>query len=419
MTNDSIDLHALQELLQQHEAPLSSYNELKRFSYRTAGIAATTETALTLAGKEALKNKKVGAIVMAGGSGTRLGWKGPKGTYPITPVKSKSLFEALAEKTRWAGQAVGTSLPLAIMTSEDNHELTIDYFKSNNFFGLPKDSIDFFSQSSLPLLTTDGNLLYDKNNYIITGPDGNGRVLCHFFQSEVYTKWKEMGIEYVTVMVVDNVLTDPFDRELIGFHIKEENDITVKGILRENPHERLGVLVEKDGKIAVIEYSEMEAAEKEAKDGSGAIKHKVGNISFFCFSMSFIENKANEMANLPLHKAYKNIPEETLEIHQLKQQKIWKFEYFIFDLLQLTNKSSVLVYPRSECFAPLKNRSGDESKETVGELLSQYNKLLLEALTLKRLDLTPREISFRYSYPTVELQNTLPESDILSSEYLD
>lgn len=419
MANDSIDIKTLQELLLQQETPIDAYNELQRFSYRTAGIAATVENDATLIGKETLKHKKVGAIVMAGGSGTRLGWRGPKGTYPITPINKKSLFQTIVEKTRWASDAAETSLPLAIMTSRENHEQTINYFQTNNFFGLSKDSIDFFPQSSLPLLTAEGNLLQDKNNTTITGPDGNGRVLCHFFQSDIYKKWKEMGIEYVTVMVVDNVLTDPFDRELIGFHIREKNDITVKGILRENPHERLGILIEKDGKIAVIEYSEMEACEKEAKDSEGAIKHKVGNISYFCFSMSFIENKANEMANLPLHKAYKNIPDETLETYELQQQKIWKFEYFIFDLLQLTTKSSVLVYPRSECFAPLKNKMGDESKETVRQLLSEYNKLLLEALTLRKLDFTPLELSFRYSYPTAELQKKLPTMDILPCEYLD
>lgn len=144
MANDSIDIKTLQELLLQQETPIDAYNELQRFSYRTAGIAATVENDATLIGKETLKHKKVGAIVMAGGSGTRLGWRGPKGTYPITPINKKSLFQTIVEKTRWASDAAETSLPLAIMTSRENHEQTINYFQTNNFFGLSKDSIDFF-----------------------------------------------------------------------------------------------------------------------------------------------------------------------------------------------------------------------------------------------------------------------------------
>ena len=49
-------------------------------------------------GRQALRDGRVAAFTVAGGDGSRLGWDGPKGTYPITPIKGHSLFRVFAEK---------------------------------------------------------------------------------------------------------------------------------------------------------------------------------------------------------------------------------------------------------------------------------------------------------------------------------
>ena len=49
-------------------------------------------------GADAMAAGEVGVILVAGGSGTRLGFEGPKGTFPIGPVSSASLFQIHAEK---------------------------------------------------------------------------------------------------------------------------------------------------------------------------------------------------------------------------------------------------------------------------------------------------------------------------------
>src|SRR5690606_26358123 len=48
-------------------------------------------------GEQLVRDNKVAAFTVAGGQGTRLGWDGPKGTFPATPVRQSPLFECLAQ----------------------------------------------------------------------------------------------------------------------------------------------------------------------------------------------------------------------------------------------------------------------------------------------------------------------------------
>src|SRR5690606_6060818 len=97
-------------------------------------------------GEEALRAGKVAAFTVAGGQGTRLGYDGPKGTFGVTPVESRSLFQVFAEKVLAASRRYGTSIPWLIMTSHANHEATRSYFRENRYFGLPEAEVIFFRQ---------------------------------------------------------------------------------------------------------------------------------------------------------------------------------------------------------------------------------------------------------------------------------
>ena len=61
-------------------------------------------------GRELLRAGKVGAFIVAGGQGTRLGYEGPKGEYPVTPIRNKPLFQVFAEQllahSRRSGKSV-------------------------------------------------------------------------------------------------------------------------------------------------------------------------------------------------------------------------------------------------------------------------------------------------------------------------
>lgn len=304
---------------------------------------------------------KVGAIVLAGGHGSRLGYNAPKGCFPV--FEGKSLYQLLAEKVLTASTRYGRTLYLGIMTSDATHQKTIEHFEKAHYFGLQKEQVCFFQQQNLPLQDEEGNTLSD------TAPDGNGALFWHFAASGNLASWQADGIEHITVCTVDNALADPFQPHLIGLHTLHGNEATVVGIKRENPQEQVGVLVEQHSRLAVVEYSEMPDSQRLAFDARGVLKYPLANISYFAFSMAFINMMLkNPSSKLPLHKAKKMVAIAGKEV------PCYKSEYFIFDLLAYCTKAEVLLLPREKFFAPLKNKTGPQSIETVQEALNACKK---------------------------------------------
>lgn len=347
-------------------------------------------------GKLLLSQGKVGAVVLAGGQGTRLGLDGPKGTFPISPVKKKSLFQILSEKTLACGKQVRHDLQIAFMTSDENHEQTLSFFKNHAFFGLKETQVHFFRQSNLPLTDEDGNPIMKEDGSPLQAADGNGSFFWQFTKSGLYDTWKAIGIEYVTCMVVDNPLIDPFDAEVVGITALHKNNVTIQAVEKRDPDENVGLIVEKDKKLAVIEYSEMDPAHKSAKNSNNELVYRVANISFFCFSMIFIQRVALQKITLfPLHKARKKQP--SLDKYVIKS------EYFIFDMLRVSKKTEVILYPRWQRFAPLKNKEGEDSVETVQKAYLAYDRALFEARARAPLsDGAPLELPLDDHYPILE-----------------
>ena len=52
------------------------------------------------------------------------------------------------------------------MTSKENNDATIKFFEENNFFGYPKEAINFFTQDELPMVSLDGKILLEKNGKV-------------------------------------------------------------------------------------------------------------------------------------------------------------------------------------------------------------------------------------------------------------
>jgi len=288
---------------------------------------------------------QAGCLVVAGGQGTRLGFKSAKGLFP---VGAKTLYQITAERILKASQKAHRFLPLAIMTSPDNHEETQGYFQRHNFFGLCPEHVDFFSQTELPFLDDAGKLFLDPHGELAMGPDGNGWALKHFYLSGIWEKWFEKGVRALNFTLIDNLLADPFDAPLIQFHMENDSDITVKGILREDPLEKVGIFAEQNGHLSVVEYTEFPAEERQRRGTNGVLSYPYANISLFCFKMEAISNW--DYAQMPWHLAHK-----PAQRHDLSSPPAWKFEKFIFDLLPLTKKVKGVLYPRASCFAPLKN----------------------------------------------------------------
>lgn len=294
-------------------------------------------------GQKLLQEGAVGAIILAGGMGTRLGFPHPKGMFPLFP--NLTLFEIFAKKSQ--------GHPLAIMTSPENDAETRAFFAEHKRFGLAESDLFFFTQGTLPMEDEAGHPL------AVRAPDGNGSLFTHFVQSGLHALWTERGIRVLNVIPVDNPLSDPFDPNLIGHHVQKGADVTVKCIERLNPDEKVGVIIESDGKIRVKEYSEITDEER-----NDLKRYPWANISLFCLSMPFVANLATQ--DFPLHKALKPLtaaPNSPLA---------WKKERFIFDLLPFATAPTLLAYPRATTFAPLKNKEGPDSPESVRAIYRTY-----------------------------------------------
>lgn len=374
--------------------------------------------ALKAAGQEAIDDGLMGTLIVAGGQGSRLGLEGPKGTYPISVVKHKSLFQLFAEKCKAASKRAGKDLSLAIMTSPLNHKSTRDFFKEHGSFGLKEGQIDFFSQECLPFLDDEGRLLIDEEGQIAAGPDGNGKALHYFVKSGLWQKWWDKGIRYLNFILVDNPLADPFDAELIGYAREHGCDIVIKTIKRKTADEPVGLLAKRKGHPAVVEYSEVSEDERKALDESGNMRFAYANISLFCFSMEFVHCAFEKGHEQPLHRAYKSIGQGVIaNANPLK--KAWKFEYFIFDLLEYTAKIKALLYPREQCFAPLKNSSGEDSPATVQAALQQNDQRVLRSITELPCEGFPLELAQDYHYPTAGLLKACRSASFCPSGYLE
>jgi UDP-N-acetylglucosamine/UDP-N-acetylgalactosamine diphosphorylase len=296
-------------------------------------------------GCELVSQGKVGCIVLAGGHGSRLNWNGPKGTFPICiQTQKKSLFQRLCERIQ-KKQTLGQCLQIAIMTSLSNHRETESFFKKNHFFGLKSSQLHFFSQANLPLLDEEGNWCLEAPGKIAEGPNGNGDVLDSFFTSKIADVWQNLQIEYIHVIPIDNPLADPLDPELTGYTAESGLNVALKVVKKEFCSENMGVIVQKKEGISVIEYSEISKEDYK--------RFLFCNVNVFCFCLSALRNLHCHV-KLPLHLARKKatifLPNQTKQVSCL----IWKYEKFLFDLLEHLPKSASLFYPRHLTYAPLK-----------------------------------------------------------------
>lgn len=387
-------------------------------SYRCGSIE------LQKIGRAALKNHQCGAIIVAGGQGSRLRFNGPKGCFPISLVKQKSLFQLFAEKCKAASLELGVHLPIAVMTSLENHAETCIFFAEHNFFGLQPMQVSFFVQPSLPALDKMRNLFLESRDRFSMAPNGNGAVFKAFVEEGIYRRWKERGVEYVTFSQIDNPLSDPFDAELIGLQITQNLDVGIKAIERENPDESVGLIVKKrSGQLGVVEYNEVPAEKMQQRDKDNRLLYSIANISSFCFSLPFMYEAS--LHSLPLHPAIKPLKylnEEGKTVTPAEPNG-WKFEQFVFDAFSFAKKIEAIIYPRENVFAPLKNYQGEDSIATVQAALFEADRKAFESVTGLSLSMMgvphPFELSLDFHYPREELREawrgkSLPQQDYIS-----
>ena len=322
-------------------------------------------------GEEALQAGRVAAFVVAGGQGTRLGFDGPKGTYPVTPVRKHSLFQVFAEKIKAASDRYGKTIPWFIMTSNLNYEPTVRFFEQHAYFGLDEDSVHFFQQGLMPAVDYDGKILLETPGRIAMTPDGHGGALRALVRSGAVAKMEESGIDVLSYFQVDNPLVKCIDPAFIGFHLQANSEMSSKMLPKRHSKEKLGHFCIQRDKTVIVEYSDMPDELAEATDENGTLRYLAGSIAIHTMSRDFIKRMGgNDTAtSLPFHRADKKILTVTDEGHPMQPESPngVKFEMFVFDALPFAKQPVILETAREDDFSPVKNAEGADSPQTCKE----------------------------------------------------
>ena len=354
-------------------------------------------------GESLIRENKVVVLIVAGGQGSRLGFEGPKGKFPVSPLRGKSLFQLFAESIKALSLRYRAEIPLIIMTSRENDEETREFFKHNQFFGLGLNTVKFFSQGMLPTLTPDGKLILSDETHFLVNPDGHGGSLKAFHESGLLKKLIKDGYSDLFYCQVDNPIVKIADPVFLGYHKMAEAEISTKVVRRQNPEEKVGIYGLVNGKPSIIEYSDFSIAEYQAMDERGNIRYWAGNIAVHVISLTFIERLNYHGFGLPYHRAVKNV-EGIGKEGTVERTKGWKFETFVFDAIPLAKRTCCLEVIREEEFSPLKNKEGIDSPETARMAMADLHRQWLEEAGVKIAPDAKVEISPLYALDKEELK---------------
>ena len=327
----------------------------------------------TQKGEEILAAGKVGVILVAGGQGTRLGFDKPKGMYPIGPVSGNSLFQILAEQAIARSRRAGVSIPYYVMTSEATHTETEAYFLQNRYFGLEPADVHFFQQKSMPAVDEKtGRMLLENKGKIATSPDGHGGMLSALSRAGLLTEMRNRGIEILYYHQVDNPTAIVCDPAFIGFHVLRNSEMATKVVEKRSAEEKMGVVVDVDSQMQIIEYSDLPDEIAHKTDSNGNLLLWAGSMAIHLFNREFLERLDEQEEGLSFHIAHKAVPylDDTGERVNPDSPNACKFERFIFDAMPSAKTALALEADRSREFNPVKNAEGDDSPRTCQEAMT-------------------------------------------------
>lgn len=351
-------------------------------------------------GLQLIADNKVAVVLMAGGQGTRLGSSAPKGCFDIGLPSHKSLFQIQAERiarlqvlaSKRREQAGSPVVPWYVMTSGPTRKATEDFFKTNNYFGLSPDQVIIFEQGVLPCISNDGKILLESKSRVAVAPDGNGGIYNALVDAKVLDDMAHRGIEHVHAYCVDNCLVKVADPVFIGYCASQNVDIGTKVVRKRNATEPVGLILLKNGKPDVVEYSEIDDAVAAEEDPAqpGVLRFRAANIVNHYYSFRFLKSIPEWAANLPHHIARKKIPYADLESGEtVKPEKPngIKLEQFVFDVFPLIelSKFACMEVKREDEFSPLKNArgTGEDDPDTSKHDIMAQGRRWLEAAGAK------------------------------------
>ena len=336
-------------------------------------------------GGRALSEGVIGAILVAGGQGSRLGCQGPKGLCRVGPVSQATLFEILLGKLVAVRRRHGRDVPLAIMTSSATDADTRTFLATHDWCGLDPERVFLFRQHDLPALdAVTGRMLLDGPGRLAQAPDGHGGMLVALARSGGLTWFARHGAEHLVSFQVDNPLALPLAAEFIGYHLLSDAEFSTQVVPKQEPGERVGVVVNDGHRHHVVEYSDLSTELAAARLPDGRLRFHAGSIAVHAFARTFLERSAARKDSLPLHRAHKAVPflDDTGTRVVPTAPNAFKFERFIFDLMPLARSVCVVEVDPRDAFAPLKNPPGsaaDTAAHVHAALVDHARRLLARA----------------------------------------
>jgi UDP-N-acetylglucosamine/UDP-N-acetylgalactosamine diphosphorylase len=361
-------------------------------------------------GEAALRAGRVATLLVAGGQGTRLGFDGPKGLYPIGAVSGKTLYQLHAERLVALGRRHGRTPPLYLMTSDANHEATLAHFEAAGFHGLPREEVLIFQQGLAPAVDEQGKLLMEAKDRLVLAPNGNGGLFKALADSGALDRMRSLGIDLLSYIQVDNPLAQSCDPLFVGHHLLRESDYSCKAIRKLGPREKVGSYARVRGRLQVVEYTEIPDALAEQTDAQGELLFLYSNPGLFLWSRRFLEAQAAR-SDLPFHKAHKKIPhlDARGELVQPERPCGYKLEAFAMDTLPDAERSLVLGCRRELEFAPVKNAEGEDSPASARALQTRlFGSWIKAAGGVIRDPAASIEVSPLYALDATELRERLP-----------
>ncbi len=361
-------------------------------------------------GEEALRAGRVATLLVAGGQGTRLGFDGPKGAFPIGAVSGKTLYQLHAERLVALGRRYGRTPLLFLMTSDANHEATVAQLEGARHYGLPPEDVLIFQQGLAPAVDEQGKLLLEAKDRLVRAPNGNGGLFKALEDSGALARMRALGIDALSYIQVDNPLAQSCDPRYVGYHLLRGSDYSCKAIRKVGPKERVGNYARVRGRLQIVEYTEIPDALAEQVDEHGELLYLYSNPGLFLWSLPFLEAQAARR-DLPFHKAHKKIPHLDAEgrLVQPSAPCGYKLEAFAMDTLADAERSLVLACSRDAEFAPVKNASGVDSPESARALQTKLYASWIKAAGGVIYDPSaPIEVSPLHALDAAELRERLP-----------
>ncbi|TGJ79030.1 hypothetical protein E0Z10_g9737 [Xylaria hypoxylon] len=340
-------------------------------------------------GLDLIAKGEVAVILLAGGQGTRLGSKAPKGAFNIQLSSKKTLFHIQAERILKIQELAAEKadkkksevvVPWYVMTSGPTRAMTEKFFKKERlaelsdednearaqgtpYFGLEEENVKIFEQGVLPCYDFNGKIMLASKGEVAVAPDGNGGIYKALQDEGVLDDMRKRGIKHVHAYCVDNCLAKVADPVFIGFAAEKQVKIATKVVRKRNATESVGLILSKNGRPDVVEYSEIDKETAEAEDPKhpGLLKFRAANIVNHYYSFEYLDGMGDKVNALPPHIAKKKIPffdvEKGEAVTNVTKPNGIKLEQFVFDNFKWLDLSEFACFEvkREDEFSPLKN----------------------------------------------------------------